>query len=88
MGGLKIKNPERLVIVLDHDAPPTSVTIANDHKVIREIVNDNGIESFYDVGEGICHQLMSNHVLPGMLVVGSDSHTCTSGAFATFAAAW
>jgi len=86
MGGIEIKYPNRLVIVLDHDSPPTSVTIANDHEIIRKFIKEQKIEKFYDEGRGICHQLMSNHVLPGMLVVGSDSHTCTSGAFAAFAA--
>ncbi|MHA2357415.1 MAG: aconitase/3-isopropylmalate dehydratase large subunit family protein [Candidatus Heimdallarchaeaceae archaeon] len=86
MGGKKIKYPERLVIVLDHDSPPTSVTIANDHKIIRELVNEHNITNYYDEGMGICHQLMSNHAFPNMLVVGSDSHTCTSGAFTAFSA--
>ncbi|MHA1217383.1 MAG: aconitase/3-isopropylmalate dehydratase large subunit family protein [Candidatus Heimdallarchaeaceae archaeon] len=86
MGGTKIKFPERLVIVLDHDSPPTSAKIANDHKSIRELVKKQNITNFYDEGKGICHQLMSNHASPNMLIVGSDSHTCTSGAFATFAA--
>ena len=86
MGGAKIKFPERLIIVLDHDSPPTSAKIANDHKSIRELVKRQNITNFYDEGKGICHQLMSNHTSPSMLIVGSDSHTCTSGAFATFAA--
>ncbi|MCG3225486.1 MAG: 3-isopropylmalate dehydratase large subunit [Candidatus Heimdallarchaeota archaeon] len=86
MGGTKIKYPNRLVIVLDHDSPPTSVTIANDHKTIRELVKNQNIVNYYDEGMGICHQLMSNHALPNMLIVGSDSHTCTSGAFTAFSA--
>ena len=86
MGGTKIKYPDRLVIVLDHDSPPASVTIANDHKIIRELIKDQEITNFYDEGKGICHQLMANHALPNMLIVGSDSHTCTSGAFSAFAA--
>ncbi len=86
MGGTEIKFPKRLVIVLDHDSPPTNVQLANDHKTIRELVSKYKIDNFYDEGRGICHQLMSNHALPNMLIVGSDSHTCTSGAFATFAA--
>ncbi|MCG3222737.1 MAG: 3-isopropylmalate dehydratase large subunit [Candidatus Heimdallarchaeota archaeon] len=86
MGGTKIKYPNRLVIVLDHDSPPTSVTIANDHKTIRELVKNQNITNYYDEGVGICHQLMSNHALPNMLIVGSDSHTCTSGAFTAFSA--
>lgn len=86
MGGKNIKNPERLIIVLDHNSPPTNAIIANDHQFIRQLVKDHKVSIFYDEGEGICHQLMSNHVLPGQLVVGSDSHTCTSGALNTFAA--
>ena len=86
MGGKNIKYPNRLVIVLDHDSPPTSAKIANDHQSIRKLVSEQKIHNFYDEGRGICHQLMSNHVLPSMLVVGSDSHTCTSGAFSAFAA--
>ena len=86
MGGKKIKDTSKLVVVLDHDSPPTSALIANDHKFIRELVKKEKIDIFYDEGQGICHQLMSNHVLPGQLVVGSDSHTCTSGAYNTFAA--
>ena len=86
MGGKKIKYPDRLIIVLDHDSPPTSAQIANDHKAIRELVKNYDIKNFYDEGAGICHQLMSNHALPNMLIVGSDSHTCTSGAFAAFSA--
>lgn len=86
MGGKRIKYPNRLVIVLDHDSPPTTAQLANDHQSIRELVKNQEITNFYDEGEGICHQLMSNHALPEMLIVGSDSHTCTSGAFTTFAA--
>ncbi len=86
MGGKEIKYPDRLVIVLDHDSPPTSAKLANDHQIIRDLVKDQGITNFYDEGTGICHQLMSNHALPDMLIVGSDSHTCTSGTFDAFAA--
>ncbi|MHA1201746.1 MAG: aconitase/3-isopropylmalate dehydratase large subunit family protein [Candidatus Heimdallarchaeaceae archaeon] len=86
MGGKSILYPQRLVIVLDHDSPPTNVQLANDHQSIRNLITEHNISNFYDEGTGICHQLMSNHVLPTMLVVGSDSHTCTSGAFSSFSA--
>ena len=49
MNGKKIKNPEKLFIVLDHDAPPTNSQIANDHESIRSFVKDQGIKHFYDV---------------------------------------
>jgi 3-isopropylmalate/(R)-2-methylmalate dehydratase large subunit len=81
MGGKSVSNPDRLVIVLDHNAPPTSSTLANNYQSIRDFVKKQGIKKFHDVGSGICHQLMAGHVRPGMMVVGSDSHTCTAGAF-------
>ncbi len=86
MGGEKVKDPNQLLIVLDHNAPPTNAKLANDYQKIRDIVNEQGIEKFHDVGRGICHQIMSYHAKPKMIIVGSDSHTCTAGAFNAFAA--
>lgn len=86
MGGDKVYDPNQLLIVLDHNAPPTNAKLANDYQKIRDIVNEQGIGKFYDVGRGICHQIMSYHAKPKMLIVGSDSHTCTAGAFNAFAA--
>ena len=45
-----------------------------------------GIRKFHDAGSGICHQIMADYARPGMVIVGSDSHTCTAGAFNTMAA--
>ncbi len=86
MNGTKIADPDQLLIVLDHNAPPTSAKLANQYQKIRDIVKEQGIKKFYDVGSGICHQIMSYHARPKMIVVGSDSHTCTAGAFNAFAA--
>lgn len=86
MGGEKISDPDQLLIVLDHNAPPTNAKLANDYQKIRDIVNKQGIKKFHDVGKGICHQLMSLYARPDMIIVGSDSHTCTAGAFNAFAA--
>ena len=86
MGGDQIANPERLLIVLDHNAPPTSAKLASQYQAIRDIVKEMGIDMFYDAGKGICHQIMSYHAQPGMVIVGSDSHTCTAGAFNALAA--
>ena len=72
-------------MVLDHNAPPTNAKLANDYRKIRDFVKAQGISRFYDVGKGICHQLMAGHARPGMIIVGSDSHTCTAGAFNTLA---
>ncbi|MCK5168335.1 MAG: 3-isopropylmalate dehydratase large subunit, partial [Bacteroidales bacterium] len=81
MGGEKVADPNQLLIVLDHNAPPTNAKIATQYKEIREIVKDQGVDKFYDAGKGICHQIMSYHAEPKMIIAGSDSHTCTAGAF-------
>jgi homoaconitate hydratase family protein/3-isopropylmalate dehydratase small subunit len=86
MNGAKIKNPDQLLVVLDHNAPPTTAKLANDYQAIRDFVKAQGIHKFHDAGKGICHQIMSEYAKPGMIIVGSDSHTCTAGAFNAFAA--
>jgi homoaconitate hydratase family protein len=75
-------NPEKVVVVLDHRTPANTVRTATVHSKIRELVRGMGIAKFYDVGEGICHQLLVERKLarPGQLVLGSDSHTTTVGA--------
>ena len=86
MGGEDIADPDQLLIVLDHNAPPTNAKLANDYQYIRDLVREKGIKKFHDVGQGICHQIMADYAKPGMVIVGSDSHTCTAGAFNAFAA--
>ena len=86
MGGSKVADPEQLLVVLDHNAPPTNAKLANQYQTIRDFVNEQGISKFHDITQGICHQLMSLYAKPGMIIVGSDSHTCTAGAFNTLAA--
>lgn len=86
MGGSKFADPNQLLIVLDHNAPPTNAKLATQYQEVRNIVKDQGVEKFYDAGKGICHQIMSYHAEPGMVIVGSDSHTCTAGAFNAMAA--
>jgi 3-isopropylmalate/(R)-2-methylmalate dehydratase large subunit len=85
MKGLRLCDPDRLVVTLDHNAPPTNAKLANDYKQIRLFAEASGISRFHDVGEGICHQLMTDHACPGMIITGSDSHTCTAGALNAFA---
>ncbi len=86
MGGKKVFDPDQLLVVLDHNAPPTDAKLANQYQQIRDFVNEQGIKKFHDVGDGICHQVMSYYAKPGMIIVGSDSHTCTAGAFNAMAA--
>jgi 3-isopropylmalate/(R)-2-methylmalate dehydratase large subunit len=86
MGGKTVADPHQLLVVLDHNAPPTNAKLATDYQYIRQTVKEMGIGNFYDAGLGICHELMGNHARPGMVIVGSDSHTCTAGAMNTMAA--
>lgn len=81
MGGDKVADPDQLLVVLDHNAPPTNAKLANQYQTIRDFVKEQKITKFHDVGDGICHQVMSYHAKPGMIIVGSDSHTCTAGSF-------
>jgi len=78
---------KKIVIILDHQVPAESVKAAELHKMLRSFAKQQGIR-FYDVGRGgICHQVMpeKGHVVPGTVMVGADSHTCTYGAFGAFA---
>ncbi|MCF8302963.1 MAG: 3-isopropylmalate dehydratase large subunit, partial [Bacteroidales bacterium] len=86
MNGDKIADPDQLLIVLDHNAPPTNAKLANDYQKVRDWAKEQGITKFHDVGSGICHQIMADYAKPQMIIVGSDSHTCTAGAFNAFAA--
>ena len=81
-------NPEKIVVVLDHRSPANNAQTASVHARIREIVRLYQISRFYDVGEGICHQIMIEKKLarPGQLVLGTDSHTTTAGAVGAFGA--
>lgn len=86
MGGNKVAHPDQLLIVLDHNAPPTNAKLATDYQYIRDTAREQGVEKFYDSGKGICHEIVSWHARPGMIIVGSDSHTCTAGACNALAA--
>ncbi len=88
IGVERVADPDMHVIVLDHVVPAANETYAINHKMIRAFVAEQGIVAFYDVGEGICHQVLpeKGHAWPGALIVGSDSHTPTHGAFGAFAA--
>jgi len=84
----RVWDPSKIVIVFDHRVPAESEKTATTHKAVREFVAAQGIEHFYDVGRGgICHQVLpeQGHVRPGMVLVGTDSHTTTHGAFGAFA---
>jgi len=88
IGVSKVADPNISVVVLDHVTPAANETYAINHKITREFVAEQEIKAFYDIGEGICHQVLpeKGHAWPGALIVGSDSHTPTHGAFGAFAA--
>lgn len=86
MGGNRVLDPDQLLVVLDHNAPPTNAKLATQYQAIRDFVADQKVKRFHDAGDGICHQIMAEYAQPGMIIVGSDSHTCTAGAFNAFAA--
>jgi 3-isopropylmalate/(R)-2-methylmalate dehydratase large subunit len=81
MGGTRAWDPDRCVLVIDHAAPAPNERIANLHTMMRRFAAEQKCILF-DIGEGICHQLMVEKeiVRPGQLVIGADSHTCTYGA--------
>jgi len=86
IGAEKVWNNQKIVIILDHQIPAESIKAAELHKTMRQFAKEQKIR-IYDVGRGgICHQVMPDqgHVTPGTVIVGSDSHTCTYGAFGAF----
>jgi 3-isopropylmalate dehydratase large subunit len=88
IGVSSVINPERVVIILDHEVPAPKESSAVNHKEIREFVEKQGIANFYDVNQGICHQVFveQGFAMPGKFIVGSDSHTTTYGALGAFSA--
>ena len=88
IGVEKVRYPERIVIILDHEIPAPKESSASNHKEIRKFVEEQGIEHFYDINNGICHQVFTEKgfAVPGKLIVGSDSHTTTYGAMGAFSA--
>jgi homoaconitate hydratase family protein len=83
IGWDKVWDPSRIVVLLDHYVPACTERYADIHKVVRYAVKQWGIKHYYGERAGICHQVLpeKGHVLPGMLIVGTDSHTTTYGAF-------
>ncbi|MBN1358578.1 3-isopropylmalate dehydratase large subunit [Candidatus Bathyarchaeota archaeon] len=87
IGTEKVWNNKKVVVILDHQVPAESIKAAELHKTMRQFAKDQQLR-IYDVGRGgVCHQVMpeKGHVVPGTVIVGADSHTCTYGAFGAFA---
>ena len=86
MGGKKVVDPKKIVVFLDHYAPASTITQADNQKQFREFCWDQGIDLLMDVDQGVCHQVLADNglVYPGMVLVITDSHTTTHGAFGAF----
>ena len=87
IGRDRVWDPEKIVVIFDHQVPADSLDAAQNHMIMRDFVREQGIKNFYDVREGVCHQVLpeKGHVVPGEVIVGTDSHTCTHGALGAFA---
>lgn len=85
MGGRDVFDPDKVAFVIDHSSPSPNEGVSALHKLMREFAGEKGFH-LYDIGEGVCHQLLpeSGVVGPGSLVIGADSHTCTYGALNAF----
>ncbi|MDL2246068.1 3-isopropylmalate dehydratase large subunit [Methanobrevibacter sp. OttesenSCG-928-K11] len=86
IGTPKVWDKSKIVIPFDHQVPADSIDSANNHIIMRKFVKEQDIENFYDVNAGVCHQILpeKGHVVPGEVIVGTDSHTCTHGALGAF----
>lgn len=82
--GKPLYDKNRIVIIFDHVQPPASVESATLQKEVLEFIKKEGIKNFFR--EGICHQVLVERgfVLPGRVIIGGDSHTCTYGALGAF----
>jgi 3-isopropylmalate/(R)-2-methylmalate dehydratase large subunit len=88
LGQSKVKHPERVAITLDHASPPPTPKHAQNHAEVRQFVAEQGVQHFFEVGRGICHQVLCEEglVRPGMLILGADSHTPHYGALGALGA--
>ncbi len=86
MGSEKVWDPESIVIPFDHIVPANNETAAELQRDVRAWAKQQKIKSLFDCGSGVCHQVFPEQgfALPGLLLVGADSHSCTYGAFGAF----
>ena len=85
LGKEKLFNPERTILFIDHASPSPRKELSNTHTVLRDFAKEYGA-FLSEVGQGVCHQrLVESFVNPCEILIGADSHTCTSGALGAFA---
>ncbi|HYE76896.1 MAG TPA: 3-isopropylmalate dehydratase large subunit [bacterium] len=88
MGATKVWDPEKVVLVNDHFVPAKDIKSAELSRAMRNFAKEQGIPHYFEIGRsGICHTLLPQEGLihPGQVVIGADSHSCTYGAWGTFA---
>jgi homoaconitate hydratase family protein/3-isopropylmalate dehydratase, large subunit len=84
MNLVQAANPDRTVLFIDHAAPSPQKDLSNAHTILRTFSKKTGAH-LSEAGEGVCHQrLVESYVNPGDILIGADSHTCTSGALGAF----
>lgn len=86
MGGENVHSPDKVAFTFDHYAPAPTIKSATNQKVMREFINNHDVKYLFDINKGVCHQVMVEEGLiqPGRLVIATDSHTTTHGAFGAF----
>lgn len=86
IGGQRVKDPQNVLIFLDHYAPASTIRQAENQKQFRQFAKEQDIPGLMDVHEGVCHQVMADKgwSAPGKVIVVTDSHTTTHGAFGAF----
>ena len=85
MGGGRVFDPDKVIMLFDHQIPADSISAAENHVMMRTFAREQSIHN-YDIKEGVCHQVVpeKGRVKPGDIIVGSDSHTCAYGALGAF----
>ena len=88
LGQERVVIPDRMAITLDHAVPAPTTAHARNHAEVRRFVREQGVRHFFEVGRGICHQVLSEEAIvrPGQLVLGADSHTPHFGWMGAFGA--
>ncbi len=83
MDGKKVWDKDKVAFAFDHFAPPSTIKMAQIHKTMRAFRDANGLTHHFDINAGVCHQVMAEAgvIYPGSIIVATDSHTTTHGAF-------
>lgn len=86
MGGDRVYDKDKVAFIFDHYSPAPTIKTAQIHKEMRDFAKDQGLTHHFDINKGVCHQVMpeAGLIYPGMIIVATDSHTTTHGAFGSF----